>query len=110
MRHVKRILMIAIVMAGLTSKAQDGAFRRYYDNGRLHESGFIRDGVCDSTWTMYSADGRVTATAHYRLGCKVGTWEFVQPDKIVKLVYDRGVKVRYVEVALDGTPLVSKDF
>lgn len=48
----------------------------HYDNGKVQQVGYFKDGKLDGKWTSYDANGNVTAIAEYTNGEKSGKWMY----------------------------------
>lgn len=48
----------------------------YYDNGKIQQEGFFKDGKLDGKWISYEESGAVKAVAEFISGEKTGKWSF----------------------------------
>lgn len=48
----------------------------YYDNGKVQQVGYFKDGKLDGKWTSYDESGNVKAVAEYTNGAKTGKWMY----------------------------------
>ncbi|CAC9973793.1 MULTISPECIES: toxin-antitoxin system YwqK family antitoxin [Flavobacterium] len=46
----------------------------YYDNGRVQQEGFFKDGKLDGVWVSYDERGNKKAIGEYTDGVKTGKW------------------------------------
>ena len=108
---MKKILLTTVfVLACLFFKTQTCEFRKFHDNGRIKESGFFTDNLRDSIWTTYDERGNKTSVAFFNKGVKIGTWQILQPDKLIEIVYINGRKSKYLEYSLDNKLITEKQF
>lgn len=106
---MKKFFTVLSLFAALTINAQIKTYTvtEYYDTGILKETGFIKNGLCDSTWIKYDKSGKIEAKAFYNNGTKVGTWEIYTPEKTIQIVYNKGKKEEYIELSEAGEILLS---
>ncbi len=82
---MKKYLLIVMVMLSGMSFAQAGEpvleaegqlvkATYYYDNGKVQQTGYFKDGKLDGKWTAYNENGSVKSVAEYTNGTKTGTW------------------------------------
>jgi antitoxin component YwqK of YwqJK toxin-antitoxin module len=48
----------------------------YFENGKIQQEGFFKDGKLDGVWTSYDVNGNKLAVATYDNGEKTGKWFF----------------------------------
>jgi antitoxin component YwqK of YwqJK toxin-antitoxin module len=48
----------------------------YFENGKIQQEGFFKDGKLDGIWTSYDVNGNKLAVATYDNGEKTGKWFF----------------------------------
>jgi antitoxin component YwqK of YwqJK toxin-antitoxin module len=48
----------------------------YFENGKIQQEGFFKDGKLDGIWTSYDVNGNKLAVATYDNGQKTGKWFF----------------------------------
>lgn len=46
----------------------------YFENGKIMQEGFFKDGKLDGKWVAYNEDGSIKQVAYYQEGLKTGTW------------------------------------
>lgn len=98
----KYVLMASLLVSGL-SFAQgispkleevNGLVKAtyYYNNGKVQQEGFFKDGKLDGKWVSFDENGNKKAEAQYSNGEKVGKWLFWNQDNSVAEVnYTEGV-------------------
>lgn len=59
----------------------------FYDNGKVKEQGFYKDGKVHGQWISFSEDGIKTAVGEYVNGTKVGKWHFYKGKDICDVTY-----------------------
>ena len=59
----------------------------YFDNGKIQQEGFFKDGKLDGLWTSYDANGNKLAVANYDNGEKTGKWFFWNGSKLTEVDY-----------------------
>jgi antitoxin component YwqK of YwqJK toxin-antitoxin module len=83
----KIIVLVAIMLTGLgfsqngkpTLEAEGQLVKAtyFYDNGKVQQVGYFKDGKLDGKWTSYDESGTVKAVAEYKDGEKSGKWVFL---------------------------------
>lgn len=48
----------------------------YYDNGKVQQVGYFKDGKLEGKWTAYNENGTINSIAEYTNGVKSGKWTF----------------------------------
>ena len=81
---MKKIVIIALVLITGVAFAQNTPHLEqvgqlvkatyYFDNGKVQQVGFFKDGKLDGKWTSYNENGNVVAIAEYNEGVKSGKW------------------------------------
>ena len=81
---MKKIVIIALVLITGVAFAQNtpqleqvGQLVKatyYFDNGKVQQVGFFKEGKLDGKWTSYNENGNVVAIAEYNEGVKSGKW------------------------------------
>lgn len=81
---MKKIVIIALVLITGVTFAQNTPHLEqvgklvkatyYFDNGKVQQVGFFKDGKLDGKWTSYNQNGDVVALAEYKEGVKSGKW------------------------------------
>lgn len=59
----------------------------FYDNGKIKEEGFYKDGKVHGVWISYSEEGVKTAVGEYLNGNKVGKWQFYKGKNVCDVNY-----------------------
>jgi antitoxin component YwqK of YwqJK toxin-antitoxin module len=59
----------------------------FYDNGRVQQQGFYKDGKLDGAWTSYDEQGNKLAVGTYAQGQKVGEWSFWSGSQLSRVRY-----------------------
>lgn len=59
----------------------------FYDNGRVQQQGFYKDGKLDGVWTSYDEQGNKLAMGNYAQGQKVGEWSFWNAAQLSRVRY-----------------------
>lgn len=75
-----------------------GPFTQYYRSKRINISGYFKDNLKDSTWTVYHLRSTVIKErGHYSKDIKIGEWSYYDRDGQEIQVYDhtRGEIVRF---------------
>ena len=57
------------------SKVNQERFERFYDDGQLKQTGFVKDGMANSIWESYYKNGRLEIKANYKDDRLDGVWE-----------------------------------
>ncbi|MEB3801266.1 membrane-binding protein [Flavobacterium columnare] len=60
----------------------------YYDNGKIMQEGFYKDGKVHGKWVSYTKEGNELVTGQYESGQKVGTWIFKENGVIAQVNYN----------------------
>ena len=71
----------------------------YYDNGKIREVGYLKDGERHGHWQSWSEEGAIVAEAFYRKGQKSGVWLINHENGRLQyeLVYRKGKRVAVTE-------------
>lgn len=82
----KILLIVAIMLSGVAFSQtinpvleEDGQLVKvtyYYDNGKVQQVGYFKDGKLDGKWTAYNENGTIKSIAQYTNGVKSGKWTF----------------------------------
>jgi antitoxin component YwqK of YwqJK toxin-antitoxin module len=59
----------------------------YYDNGKVSQEGYYKDGKVHGKWISYDQDGNKTAIAEYNNGEKTGKWFFWSSKNLSEVDY-----------------------
>ncbi|MTH15231.1 membrane-binding protein [Flavobacterium sp. LC2016-01] len=59
----------------------------YYDNGKVQQEGFFKDGKLDGVWVSYDEKGNKKAVGEYTDGVKTGKWIFFNEDSLKEVAY-----------------------
>lgn len=46
----------------------------YYDNGKVQQEGYFKDGKLEGTWITYDVNGAKATEAEYKDGLRTGKW------------------------------------
>lgn len=60
----------------------------YYDNGKIQQEGYFKDGKLEGTWTAYDAEGNKKSIGEYSNGQKTGKWVFWSENTLTEVVYN----------------------
>lgn len=66
----------------------------FYDNGEVHQVGFILNKKLHGEWKSYDKDGNKTAKATYEHGNKVGKWFFWNNGVLSEVDYNNNKIVK----------------
>lgn len=77
-------LLRALVATRLRNLSEEppkaGKVRRFYDNGRLHSKGGMKDDQLHGEWAWHRKDGSLMRTGRFKLGVQVGAWRTFDRD------------------------------
>ncbi|MCD9573719.1 toxin-antitoxin system YwqK family antitoxin [Flavobacterium soyae] len=59
----------------------------YYENGKVQQEGFFRDGKLDGVWVSYDEKGNKKAVGEYTEGLKTGNWIYFNENTVSKVAY-----------------------
>lgn len=59
----------------------------FYDNGKVKQEGFYKDGKVHGQWTSYAEDGSKLAMGEYKNGQKAGKWFFWNAASLSEVDY-----------------------
>jgi antitoxin component YwqK of YwqJK toxin-antitoxin module len=59
----------------------------YFENGRIQQEGFFKDGKLDGVWTSYDSNGNKLAVGTYVNGTKTGKWSFWKGSSVSEVEY-----------------------
>ncbi|WP_456313904.1 toxin-antitoxin system YwqK family antitoxin [Pseudomonas shirazensis] len=60
----------------------------YYENGKVQQEGFYKDGKLDGVWVSYDENGNKLAVGEYTNGLKTGNWIFFNESKLSEVAYE----------------------
>lgn len=91
---MKKLLIIAFVLVTGVTFAQSKPHLEqvgqlvkatyYFDNGKVQQVGFFKDGKLDGKWTSYNENGDIIALAEYKEGVKSGKWVITSDNVATK--------------------------
>ncbi|MFD1603444.1 toxin-antitoxin system YwqK family antitoxin [Flavobacterium artemisiae] len=93
----KCVILAAVLFSGILT-AQEGKpelevvgnkvkATYYYDNGRIQQEGFFKDGKLDGVWVSYDERGNKTVEGEYNEGMKTGNWTFYNESNLSQVAY-----------------------
>lgn len=59
----------------------------YYENGKVQQEGFFKDGKLDGVWVSYDEKGNKKTVGEYTNGVKTGKWIFFTEDTLKEVAY-----------------------
>lgn len=59
----------------------------YYENGKVQQEGFFKDGKLDGVWVSYDEKGNKKTVGEYTDGVKTGKWIFFNEDGLKEVAY-----------------------
>ena len=59
----------------------------YYEDGKVRQEGFFKEGKLEGQWVSYDADGNKIAMAEYSNGQKTGKWVFINNEMLSEVNY-----------------------
>ena len=59
----------------------------YYDNGKVQQQGYFKDGKLDGVWTSYDENGNKKFSGEYVNGEKTGKWFFWNKETLAEVDY-----------------------
>ena len=59
----------------------------YYENGKVQQQGFFKDGKLDGVWVSYDERGNKVAVGEYTDGLKTGNWVFFNEKNLCEVAY-----------------------
>lgn len=59
----------------------------YYDNGKVQQTGFFKDGKLEGQWVAYDASGNKKSVGEYSNGIKTGKWVFWNDVTLSEVTY-----------------------
>ena len=69
----------------------------YYDNGKVQQVGYFKDGKLNGKWTAYNENGTIKSIAEYTNGVKSGKWTY----------FSTNVNVTTTEVAFSDNQITA---
>ena len=54
----------------------------YFENGKIQQEGFFKNGKLEGVWTSYDTNGNKQSVATYKEGEKTGKWFFWSEDSL----------------------------
>ena len=93
----KYVIMAALLVSGLTFAQEgkpkleevDGMVKAtyYYENGKVQQEGFFKDGKLDGVWVSYDEKGHKKAVGEYTDGVKTGKWIIFNENNLSEVAY-----------------------
>lgn len=69
----------------------------YYDNGKVNQIGYFKEGKPHGEWISYDANGKKLSQGKYQVGVKTGKWFFWDGEELSEVSYSNneiaGVKI-----------------
>ncbi|MEM0542524.1 membrane-binding protein [Flavobacterium sp. j3] len=59
----------------------------YYENGKIQQQGYFKDGKLDGQWVSYDVNGNKSSIAEYSNGQKTGKWFFWSDKSLNEVDY-----------------------
>ena len=94
------IAMAALLIGGLATAQQNKPVLEevngmvkvtyYYENGKVQQEGFYKDGKLEGKWISYDENGNKIAIAEYTDGNKTGKWFFWTDKNLSEVDYTQG--------------------
>lgn len=95
---MKKIVMMAALLVSCLTFAQNktpeldevnGLVKAtyYYENGKIQQEGFFKDGKLEGKWISYDENGNKKAIAEYSNGAKAGKWFFWNDNSLAEVDY-----------------------
>ncbi|OXA77938.1 hypothetical protein SAMN05444397_11081 [Flavobacterium aquidurense] len=60
----------------------------YFENGKVQQEGFFKEGKLDGVWVSYDQKGNKVAEGEYTDGLKTGKWIFVNENTLCEVAYE----------------------
>jgi antitoxin component YwqK of YwqJK toxin-antitoxin module len=60
----------------------------YYENGKVQQEGFYKEGKLDGVWVSYDENGNQLAVGEYTEGMKTGKWIFFTENKLCEVAFE----------------------
>ncbi|WP_264535875.1 toxin-antitoxin system YwqK family antitoxin [Flavobacterium sp. N1736] len=60
----------------------------YYENGKVQQQGFYKDGKLDGVWVSYDEKGNKLAVGEYTDGVKTGKWIFFNENNLSEVAFE----------------------
>lgn len=93
----KCVILVAILFSGilvaqetkpvLEAVGQKVKATYYYDNGKVQQEGFFKDGKLDGVWVAFDENGNKKSTGLYANGEKTGKWFFWNGSNLSEVDY-----------------------
>lgn len=59
----------------------------YFENGKIQQEGFFKNGKLEGLWTSYDTNGNKLSVANYENGEKTGKWLFWNGNNLSEVDY-----------------------
>ncbi len=97
---MKKIMILgALVISGLTfAQAQKPVLEQegnlvkatyYFENGKVQQQGYFKDGKLEGSWVAYDAQGNKKSIGEYTNGEKTGKWFFWNDKSLSEVDYSK---------------------
>ncbi|SHF90223.1 MORN repeat variant [Flavobacterium segetis] len=97
-KYMKKYIILSAILFSSVSFAQESKPQLdavgelvkatyYFENGKIQQEGFFKNGKLDGVWTSYDNKGNKQAVATYNDGEKTGKWFFWSDTTITEVDY-----------------------
>jgi len=95
---MKKYIILSAILFAAVSFAQESKLHLevvgelvkttyYFENGKIQQQGFFKNGKLDGVWTSYDTNGNKLAVATYNNGEKTGKWFFWTGTNLTEVDY-----------------------
>jgi len=99
---MKKILILGVILiSGFTFAQaakpileQEGQLVKatyYYDNGKIQQQGYFKDGKLEGQWVSFDVNGNKKSIGEYKNGEKTGKWFFWNDKSLSEVDYSNSV-------------------
>lgn len=68
------------IISNMRGNVPNGETTSWFENGKLNSYYYYRDGMQDSIYKVYTETGSLLLNGQYKMGVKVGKWEYFLSD------------------------------
>ena len=68
------------IISNMKGNIPNGETTSWFENGKLNSFYYYKDGIQDSSYKVYTETGGLLLSGQYKMGVKVGKWEYFLSD------------------------------
>jgi len=81
----------------------------FHDNGKIAQTGFLKDNKRHGSWVGYNRSGKKIAMGYFKSDKKNGQWFFWKGDELIEVIYEDNKIVNVMEWNTPKNKLIAKN-